>query len=274
MVLLSTLNSQLSTTLFGLGAKLYPVVLINLAGKLVAVGVWIFTGRLGLALAWFFLPDAFVLYHIFMPSAQGLGRVFTRFDTDRRELWLTIDDGPDPEDTPRILELLDRHDARATFFLIGERVRRYPELVAEILRRGHAVGNHTHSHPVVTFWCATPGRLRAELDAAATALTAAGAQSTWFRAPAGIKPLGLGPALAVRGLDCIGWTVRSGDCLARGPEGVVAHVMRRLQPGSIVLVHEGDSVRPAVRVRAITLLLEAFTAENYRCTLPARSQLR
>lgn len=260
--------------MFRTGVTLHPVLLINLAGKLVAVGVWIFTGRVGLALACFFLPDALVLYHVFMPSGQGLGRVVTRFATERRELWLTIDDGPDPEDTPRILELLDQHAARATFFVIGERAARHPELVTEILRRGHTIGNHTHSHPLGTFWCATPRRLHAELDRAAAILAATGARSAWFRAPAGIKPLGLAGALAARGLDCIGWTVRSGDCLAREAEPVVARVMRHVRSGAIVLVHEGNSVRPAVRIRAIRLLLEAFAAENYKCTLPTRSQLR
>lgn len=257
-----------------LGVELHPVLLINLVGKLAAVGAWCVTGHLGLAAVCFFGPDALVLYHMMVPSAQGLGQVFTRFETEARELWLTIDDGPDPIDTPRILDLLDRHQARATFFVIGARAARHPELLGEIVRRGHQVGNHTQTHPAGTFWCATPVRVRTEIDAAANVLAAAGVDSAWFRSPAGIKPLSLGAALRSRALDCIGWTIRSGDCLAREPERVAARVMRELRPGAIVLVHEGISVRPAVRLRAIELLLHASTRAGYRCILPVRSQLR
>lgn len=253
---------------------LRALLLFNLLGKLAALGVWFGTDRYGLGALLFFGLDAPILYHLLVPSAQGLGRVFTRFETDRREVWLTIDDGPDAEDTPRILDLLDRHEARATFFVIGERAARHPELVAEILRRGHEIGHHTHTHPVGTFWCATRARLHAELDRATAALAPAGARPRWFRAPAGIKHLQLDQALKARGLQCVGWTVRSGDCLGRRPEKVAAHVMRRLGPGMIVLVHEGDSVRPVMRVRAIALLLEACSARDFRCVLPTPAQLR
>ena len=254
--------------------NLPTVVWLNLLGKLLAIVVWLGTGRLGLAALCFFGPDILVLYHVFVPSAQGLGRVFTRFETSARELWLTIDDGPDPNDTPQILELLDRHQARATFFVVGERAARHAPLVSEILRRGHHVANHTHTHPLGTFWCCTPRRLRDELGRAAATLASAGAVTHWFRPPAGIKPLGLANALAALRLECVAWTVRSGDCLGRHPERIVAHVVRQLRPGAIVLMHEGDSVRPGVRVRAIALLLEACGAQNYRCILPSRSQLR
>ena len=254
--------------------RLRPLLVLNLLGKIVALALWFSTDRVALGLLFFFVPDLPVLYHLLVPSAQGLGRVFTRFDTDRRELWLTIDDGPDPDDTPRILDLLDQHRARATFFVIGARAARNPGLIAEILRRGHEIGNHTYTHPVGTFWCATAARLGAELDRATAALAASGVRPRWFRAPAGIKHLQLDHALKSRGLQCVGWTVRSGDCVGRRPEKVAARVMRQLQPGAIVLVHEGASVRPAMRVRAIALLLEACTARNFRCVLPTLAQLR
>ncbi len=249
-------------------------MLVNLLAKVAAAGVWWGGGGAGLAAALFLAPDALVLYQLFVPSAQGVGRVFTRFATPKRELWLTIDDGPDPVDTPQILDLLDRHAARATFFLIGERAARHPALVSEILRRGHDIGHHTHTHPAVTFWCASPARLRAELDRAAAVFAAAGVRPRWFRAPAGIKHLGLATALAARGLDCVGWTVRSGDCVTGDPRRVAARVLRALSPGTIVLVHEGPSARPAVRVRAIALILEGCSARSYRCDLPEQAQLR
>ena len=222
----------------------------------------------------FFGPDLWVLYNLFVPSAQGLCGNFTHFTTGQSEVWLTIDDGPDPADTPRILTLLDAHQARATFFLIGERAARHPELVREIIRRGHEVGHHTHTHPAGTFWCAGPARLSAELDSALQVLQPLTPPLRWFRAPVGIKNFLLPRALATRGLHCVGWTIRSGDCLARHSETVLATVLRQLKPGAIILMHEGPSVPPALRVKALTLVLEALTARQFRCVLPAASQLR
>jgi peptidoglycan/xylan/chitin deacetylase (PgdA/CDA1 family) len=222
----------------------------------------------------YFVPDLWVLYHLFVPSAQGVCRNFTRFETTRREAWLTIDDGPDEKDTPQLLDLLDQHRAKATFFVIGERAARHPELMAEIIRRGHEVGHHTHTHPAATFWCASPRRVRAQLDDTLAVLHRSGIRPRWFRPPVGIKNFLLPAALAGRQLQCVGWSIRSGDCLSRRPETVVAKVLRHLRPGAIVLMHEGPSVPQAVRVKAISLLLEALAAQNYRCILPGPNQLR
>ena len=251
-----------------------PVVLIAGVGKITAVALWFFTTQSTTALLFFFGPDPFLLYAVFAPSAQGLGRVFTRFATDRREIWLTIDDGPDPDDTPKILDLLDRHHAKATFFVIGERAARWPELVREIVRRGHGIGHHTHTHPVATFWCASPHRLAAELDRTLATLHAVGVRPRWFRAPVGIKPPLLFRALAARDLRCVGWTVRSGDCRSRAPGEFVVATADRLRPGAIVLMHEGPSVRAAVRVAGLAQLLDAVAEKNFSCVLPRSDQLR
>ena len=242
-------------------------------GKVVAVLLWKTApwSPLG-ALCWF-VPDVFVLYHLFVPSGQWLCPSFTHFVTHHAEVWLTIDDGPDGADTPRILDLLDQHDARATFFVVGERVARWPQLVAEIVRRGHEIGHHTHTHPVGTFWCALPTRVNRELDDTLAVLRSLGVKPQRFRPPVGIKNLFLARALASRGLDCVGWTVRSGDCLARRPEDVVEKVMRQVRPGAILLLHEGQSVSPQIRVAAIKMTLERLTARNFRCVIPRWDQL-
>ena len=250
------------------------IVVIAGVGKITAVALWFFTPQHTAARLFFFGADPFVLYAMFVPSGQGLVRVFTRFATDRREIWLTIDDGPDPDDTPKILDLLDRHGAKATFFVIGERAARWPELVREIVRRGHEIGHHSHTHPVATFWCASPRRLAAELDRALAALRETGVRPRWFRAPVGIKQPLLSRALVARDLRCVGWSIRSGDCRSHSPEEMAAATANRLHPGAIVLLHEGPSVRAAVRVAGLAQLLATATERNFSCVLPRAEQLR
>jgi peptidoglycan/xylan/chitin deacetylase (PgdA/CDA1 family) len=231
-------------------------------------------GHWGAAAFLFFLPDFWLAYNLFVPTAQGICPSVTRFATAQPEVWLTIDDGPDPDDTPRILDLLDAHRARATFFVIGERAARFPELVREIGRRGHQVAHHTHTHPAGTLWCARRERLERELDDATRVLQPLAPRIEWFRAPVGIKHFQLAAVLQERGLTCIDWTLRSGDWVSRRPETVRDHVVRLLRPGSIILMHEGPSVPAALRLTAVQLVLEALTERNYRCVIPTREQLR
>lgn len=254
--------------------KVRPLLALALAAKCVAIVLWCFTTQRTAALVSFFAPDPFMLYALFAPSGQGICRTFTHFVTDRPAIWLTIDDGPDERDTPRILDLLDRHQAQATFFVIGERAARWPHLIAEIVRRGHTIGHHTHTHPAGSFWCASPRRVAAELDLSLRTLGELGVRPQWFRPPVGIKHLLLDAALVTRGLHCVGWSIRSGDCRARSPERLVASLTPKLKPGAIILLHEGESVRPAVRVRGIAVLLDALAARGLRCEIPAPHQLR
>jgi peptidoglycan-N-acetylglucosamine deacetylase len=248
--------------------------------KACAVLLWTAGAPTAWCVALFFSGGALVLWHLFVPGAQGLVRVATRFKpstSDAREVWLTLDDGPDPDDTPRILDLLDQHQARATFFLVGERAARHPALVAEIARRGHEIAHHTHTHPVADFWSAGPARLHRELDDAlaafASALPAGAPPPRRFRAPVGIKNLLLAPALAARGLVCVGWSIRSLDTLSRDPAKVAARVARRLRPGAIILLHEGPPLRPEVRVAALAHVLDDLRAAGYRAVVPDSSKL-
>ncbi len=241
--------------------------------KLSALGLWLSGQPLAVCLPLFFAGGAFVLFELFAPNQQGLARVRTRFvpsAPDAREVWLTIDDGPDPDDTPRILDLLDQHRARATFFLVGERVARHPLLVSEIQRRGHELAHHTLTHPAGSFWLLSRARLAREL--APTGFPAP--PPTRFRPPVGFKNLHLAPALAARGLACVGWTIRSRDTFATDPATVAARVRRRLRPGVIVLLHEGPPLAPAVRVHALALVLRDLTAAGYRAVIPAPARLR
>lgn len=243
-------------------------------GKASGVGLWLAGGSVGAALALFFVPGLLLLGSLVIPSAPGLVTVRTRFSTSAKEVWLTIDDGPDPVDTPRALSLLHRSGAKATFFVIGEKAAAHPDLLRAIRDAGHELGHHTHTHPVGTFWCAGPARVARELDATLTSLKAAHASPHRFRAPVGIKNPFLEPALAQRSLDCVGWSVRSWDSVRSDPAALVRHVMKRVKPGAIILLHEGPQLHSRIREHGLADLLTALAAAGYRCVIPKRDQLR
>jgi len=222
----------------------------------------------------FVAPAPWFVWQVTVPSARGFGPVVTGFATTERAVWLTIDDGPDPATTPRMLDLLDAHGARATFFFIGQKAARYPGLVAEVLRRGHTVGNHTQTHPCFGFWYAPARRSAAEIDGCARALRDAGASATpWFRPPAGIKNLVLHRCLAARGLTLVTWTVRGFDTISRSPASAVARMTSRLRPGAIILLHE-SSPRVSHHVETLARMLAHLRREAYTCIIPPLDQLR
>ena len=260
------------------GSEIVAVRRSLLLGSILGILAGIVLWRAGMSLVWLGavlvasgLP---LVWALLVPGAQGLGPVLTRFQTERREVWLTIDDGPDPEDTPRVLEVLARHGAHATFFVVGERVARHVPLVQEIVRRGHEVAHHTHTHPEATFWLASSARVERELDSTLAVLRPIGVVPRWFRAPVGIKNLFLWTATASRGMRVVGWTVRSWDSVARDPEAVAKSVLKRVRPGSILLFHEGPRLRPAVRVAALDRTLAALAKAGYTCVRPDPGDLR
>lgn len=244
---------------------------LNLAGKIAAIALGLSAPATALAL--WIVPDALIAYHVFVFRAQGVVRMHRHFRTSQREVWLTIDDGPDPADTPRILTLLADHGAHATFFVTGQNVAAHPALVRAILAGGHEVAHHTQTHPSATFWCASPRRLARELDNGLVALGAARVRTNRFRPPAGVKNLWLGRALAARGLTCIGWSARGRETWRADVDIVVTRVLHRLAPGAILLLHEGPRIPAAIRVHAIRRVLETLTRLGYRCVVPASEQL-
>lgn len=250
---------------------MWLLLTVNLAGKVAAVLV--FGAAPGSALVLWFGPDLLLAYHVFVPRAQGLGCMHRYFRTEHREVWLTIDDGPDPEDTPQILRLLACYRARATFFVIGENAVRHPGLIWAIASAGHEVAHHTHTHPLANFWCASPGRVARELDVTLGILKQSGVNPTRFRPPAGIRNLWLAQALRRRGLTCIGWSARGLERWRTEPETVATRVLRGLRPGSILLLHEGPRVPATVRVAAIGRVLEQLHQQGYQCVVPDPAQL-
>ncbi|MGV2287113.1 polysaccharide deacetylase family protein [Trinickia sp. YCB016] len=156
---------------------------------------------------------------------------------------LTIDDGPDPEVTPRVLDLLDRHDARATFFCIGDAARQHPHLVEAIVARGHAVENHSQRHRH-NFSLQGPRALRREIEAAQNTLTEiSGVRPLFFRAPAGLRNPFLEPVLCALGLQLASWTRRGFDTRNRDAADIARRLVTGLAARDILLLHDGNAAR-------------------------------
>ena len=152
---------------------------------------------------------------------------------------LTFDDGPNPAVTPALLDLLARHDANATFFLIGQHVRAVPELAREIAACGHAIGNHTETHPALTFL--SRRRIAAELSRCEDAIASAtGSPPRWMRPPYGFRGPMLDGVVRRQGLAGVAmWSVMARDWRPQ-PSAPVIRRLGRARGGDIILLHDGD----------------------------------
>ena len=197
------------------------------------------------------------------PRSTALGENLVRLPATaaaRREVALTIDDGPEPEVTPAVLELLEAAGARATFFCIAERALRHPELVREIVRRGHSVQNHSHGHRH-DFSLLGPRGFAPEIQAAQSALfDLTGEAPRFFRAPAGLRNPFLAPVLHRMGLVLASWTRRGFDTRERDPQRVLQRLTRGLAAGDILLLHDGHCARDAQGRAVILTVLPALLA--------------
>ena len=216
------------------------------------------------------LSHALVVYPTLRPNVQWLGPVMTHFSTDRKELWLTIDDGP-TEDTPAVLDLFHKFGVKATFFVKGKLAEERPEMIHAMLDRGHTVGNHSYSHPSATFWCLPPARIAQQIESCNDTLAKImGEEPILFRAPVGTKNPAVHPVLSRRGLTLVGWSARAFDTKTNDPEVVVKRIMPDLAPGVIVLLHQGRRASLQMLARVIE---EAHIA-GYRFVIPAVDRLK
>lgn len=210
------------------------------------------------------------------PRSRLLGPNWTRLPpaaAARGEITLTFDDGPDPKTTPRVLDLLDAYDARASFFCIGAQARRHPALCGEIIRRGHSVENHSLDHRWDFAFSGYRGFYREIAEAQATLTEITGQAPRFFRAPFGIRNPLLEPALAHHSLQLASWTRRGFDTRERRPEIVLRRLSQNLAAGDILLLHDGHAARAAdgqaVVLRVLPELLERIRAAGLRMvTLP------
>jgi peptidoglycan/xylan/chitin deacetylase (PgdA/CDA1 family) len=182
-----------------------------------------------------------------------------------RGVALTFDDGPSPEHTPRILDLLDEAKVKATFFVLGEKAEAHPELVREIAARGHALAVHGYRHDRLLS-LRTPRSVAADVARALERVEAiTGERPAFYRPPVGLTSPRVASALERFELVVVGWSVRALDGWAGArPEKVAARVARGLRDGAVVLLHdaaERDDFRPA-SVEALPRILAAMRARD------------
>ena len=179
------------------------------------------------------------------PNDRLLGPNLSRLPASaagRGEICLTFDDGPSPEVTPHVLDLLDRFQARASFFCIGERAAAHPELVREIARRGHSIENHSYHHRSAFAFFGTSW-LKRQVEAAQGTLTAlAGRPPAFFRAPAGFRSPLLHFVLSNLGLRYVSWTRRGFDTVSRDPRRILRRLTRGLAAGDVLLLHDSAPI--------------------------------
>jgi len=195
----------------------------------------------------------------------------TRVRTGRYEVALTFDDGPDPERTPRVLEILERHDARATFFMLGEHAQKHPELVRRVAEAGHAIGNHTWDHRSMPGLGAA--EQRHQLRRCQEAIQPWGLK--FFRPPRSLQTIQSYVTTRLAGYTIVAWTANVEDWLPRDAEWFAARLRERIRPGAILLLH--DTLRgPMSEVcldrgpifTALDKVLEEMTGEYAFVSLP------
>ena len=251
--------------------------LLLLSQLLVAWAWWRWGWAVGLPLM--LATHAVAWWGVLAPNSPLYGPVLSRLSaqaraastgTDRDNggngVWLTIDDGPS-DDTVAVLDLLDAHGAQATFFLVGDRAAARPELVREIARRGHGIGNHSRSHPQAWFWALGPRRMRREIDQAQGQIAAiTGHPPRWFRAVVGHTNPFVHAPLRDAGLARVAWSTRGFDAVRSDVARVVSSIERDLAPGAIVLLHEGAPHGRSVEM--IGALLRRLDALGYSAVVP------
>ena len=226
---------------------------------------------LGLAIAGAAAAGAVSLgYQSMAPTGQWFGRAFCG-SPGGKSLALTFDDGPNDPHTLRLLDVLDKHSVKATFFLIGRYVKLRPDIVREIARRGHVVGNHTFTHPRLIFLSAAEARQEI-LQCGEAINDAVGAHSNLFRPPWGGRRLGTFSLVRQLGLEPIMWNVTGYDWNAPSVE-YIGRKTGSARGGDVILLHDGGhkafGTDRSKTVAAVDRLITRFKADQQEfATIP------
>jgi peptidoglycan/xylan/chitin deacetylase (PgdA/CDA1 family) len=187
------------------------------------------------------------------PSSTFFRPALIRGPQDGKRVSLTFDDGPAEPFTEQVLEILREQHVPATFFVCGKNVEAHPDLLRRIVAEGHAVGNHTYSHPFVHF--KSRRRIAEEIDRTQAIIEKViGFRPRIFRPPYGARWFGLVPTLLERGMHLIMWSAAGYDW-KKNVQGITESALRELKPGAVILLHDGRETRSAAEIdRSRTVL--------------------
>jgi peptidoglycan-N-acetylglucosamine deacetylase len=242
--------------------------LFTAGGVALAVGSWLHEPPpLWVALLSLFLYVGYVTGGVIFARFSMFADVVTAGPRNARGVALTFDDGPDPRSTPAILDMLDEAGAKATFFVIGRKAEKNPEIIKEISSRGHGLGLHSYNHER-TYMFRSPWFVKRDLERCAALIdNLTGARPTLFRPPIGHVSPSIGKIARELELDIVGWSARGVDGWSGArPSEVAEKVKRRLRDGAIVLLH--DASERGDFVPASLAALPAILAEADRLQLP------
>jgi peptidoglycan/xylan/chitin deacetylase (PgdA/CDA1 family) len=205
-------------------------------------------------------------YQSMAPTGQWYGKTFTGINRNSRKLALTYDDGPNDPHTLRLLDVLTKYNVQATFFLIGRFVQQRPDIVREVAKAGHVIGNHTFTHPQLIFRTRTQARDEI-LQCQRAIQDAVGEHSSLFRPPyGGRRPATLRVAREL-GLNPVMWNVTGYDWNAPSAEDVERKVTARVRGGNVILLHDGGHVALGAdrssTIKATDRLIAKYKAEGY-----------
>jgi len=209
----------------------------------------------------------------FHRNSPLFGTVIGRLPTRERQVALTFDDGPNPSATPAILDVLARYGARATFFLLGQHVRRWPEIARRVREEGHAIGNHGYAHRKLHL--RGPSYVRQDVTRGREEIErATGARPAFFRAPHGFRSPWVTPIARSLGECTVGWTAGVWDTDRPGAAEIARRTVAACAPGAILLLHDGDGYDPMgdrmQTAEALPAIIEGARDRGYICvTLPA-----
>jgi len=203
-------------------------------------------------------------YAVRARSAELLSPSIYRGDPDKRQVALTFDDGPTLS-TPALLEVLAEQDVKATFFMCGRNVRRFPEIARDVVTAGHDLGNHTESHSYLHFH--TSDHIYRELAMAQQSIrTVTGCRPRWFRAPYGVRWFGLRGAQRRLGLTGVTWTVMGRDWKWSSTR-IARLMLSNAKNGAIFCLHDGRGTMPSPDIRstieAVEIVVPRLKAEGY-----------
>jgi peptidoglycan-N-acetylglucosamine deacetylase len=211
-------------------------------------------------------------YQSMAPTGQWFGRAFHGQPRGSKQIALTFDDGPNDPHTLKLLDVLAKHNARATFFLIGRYVHQRPDIVREIAQQGHVIGNHTFTHPLLIFQHGAG--IRKEIQQCRDAITdAVGEHSNLFRPPWGGRRPAVFRVVRQLGLEPIMWNVTGYDWNPPSAEYIEKKVASRIRGGDVVLLHDGGhkafGADRSKTVEVVDRLIARYKAKVHRfVTIP------